>query len=152
MKLEFLMSYEASLSPNQQPIGKGPYGERMIAEVTGGTFEGPRLKGEVLTCGGDWILIDADGFGHLDVRATFKTHDGAHIYVQYPGVLEMNEKVASALASGDGTELGDSYFMTQPRFETGDERYAWLNRLVTVGQGRIVPGGVAYEVFACLND
>ncbi|MGI9264476.1 MAG: DUF3237 family protein, partial [Gammaproteobacteria bacterium] len=73
-------------------------------------------------------------------------------YMQYGGVLEMNDKVSAALASGGGTEFGDAYFMTQPRFETGDERYAWLNRLVAVAQGKVVPGGVAYDVFACVND
>jgi len=150
MKLDYLMSYQATLKP-AQPIGRGPFGNRQIAEVTGGTFEGPRLKGELLSCGGDWILIDDAGIGRLDVRATFKTHDGAHIYAQYTGVLEMNDKVAEAFASGGGTEFGDSYFMTQPRFETGDERYGWLNRLVTVGQGRLLPGGVAYDVYACVN-
>ena len=152
MKLDYLMSYEGTLSPASQPVGRGPVGERMIAEVTGGTFEGPRLKGEILTCGGDWILTGDDGFGRLDVRLTMKTDDGAHIYVQYGGLLEFNEKVQAAFADGSGTEYGDAYFMTQPRFETGDERYAWLNQLVAVGQGRLLPGGVAYDVYACMND
>ena len=152
MRLEHLMRYEASLSPAQQPVGKGPYGDRLIAEVIGGTFEGPRLKGEVLTCGGDWILIDADGFGHIDVRLTLKTHDDAYVFVQYTGVLEMNDAVVTALAQGEATRPGDAYFMTQPRFETGDARYAWLNRLVAVAQGNVIPGGVAYEVYACVND
>ena len=65
MKLEYLMSYEGTLSPAFQPVGKGPFGDRMIAEVTGGTFEGPRLKGELLTCGGDWILTGDVTPGHV---------------------------------------------------------------------------------------
>ncbi len=150
MKLEPLMSYHATLKP-AQPIGSGPYGNRQIAEVTGGSFEGPRLKGQVLTCGGDWLLVDSEGIGHLDVRATFKTDDGAYIYAQYTGVLELNEKMSAAFAEGTGTEFGDAYFMTQPRFETGDARYAWLNRLVTVGEGRLIPGGVAYDLYACVT-
>jgi len=151
MQLELLMTYHATLKPSQ-PVGNGPYGNRQIAEVTGGSFEGPKLKGEVLTCGGDWILIDDKGFGHLDVRATFKTHDGAHIYAQYTGVLEFNDAISKAFAEGTGTDYGDNYFMTQPRFETGDERYAWLNNLVTVGEGHIIPNGVEYRLYACRND
>ena len=150
MKLELLMTYHAKLKP-AQTVGKGPYGNRQVAEVTGGSFEGPVLQGELLTCGGDWILIDDSGFGHLDVRATFKTHDGAYIYAQYGGVLEFNDKVSQAFANGTGTEYGDNYFMTQPRFETGDERYAWINNLVTVGEGRIIPNGVEYRLYACRN-
>jgi len=42
--------------------------------------------------------------------------------------------------------------MTAPRFETGDERYAWLNDLVCVGEGRSTEDGVAYRVYAVVND
>jgi len=52
------------------------------------TFEGRRLSEKVLPSIADWILFDADGLGHLDVRITPETQDGAHIYVvQYYGVL-----------------------------------------------------------------
>lgn len=39
------------------------------------------------------------------------------------------------------------YFRINPLFETGDERYAWLNRVVAVGKGRTEDGGVRYEIF-----
>ena len=151
MKLEHIMSYHADLAPPQD-VGKTAFGTRQIFEVTGGTFEGPGLNGKLLTCGGDWLLTDDEGIGRLDVRATFLTDDGAHIYMQYAGILELNEKAASALAAGGGTEYGDHYFMTQPRFETGDERYAWLNRTVAVAEGRIRPSAVEYKVYACALD
>ena len=35
------------------------------------------------------------------------------------------------------TAWGDQYFRTAPRFETGDERYAWLNQTVFVARGRV---------------
>lgn len=38
--------------------------------------------------------------------------------------------------------------MTQPRYETGDARYKWLNSMVTAAEGRIVSGTVEYQVFA----
>ena len=132
--------------------GRAPSGDRRIFDVAGGVVEGPRLRGKVLPSGGDWILVGPDGVGRLDVRATFETDDGARIYVQYHGVLVFNEKVVSAMASGSGTEFGDTYFMTAPRFETGDTRYAWLNSVVAVGQGRVVPGGVEYRIFEVQND
>jgi len=150
MKLEPLMTYCATLKPPVD-VGAGPFGTRRIFDVTGGTFEGPRLRGTVLASGGDWILLDAEGVGRLDVRATFETHDGARLYMQYFGVIAMTPKVAEALARGEGTEYGDSEFFTAPRIETGDARYAWLNRLVTVAEGRIVPGGVEYRVFSLHN-
>lgn len=150
MKLELLMTYNAMLKPTIE-IGKASFGKRSIAEVTGGSFEGPRLKGKVLTPGADWIIFDGENVGQVDVRASFETHDGAMIYVQYLGKLVINDKVASALAEGKETNFGDTYFMTQPRFETGDERYQWLNNIVAVAEGRILSGGVEYRVYECIN-
>ena len=66
MRLEPLMTYHADLL-TPVAVGAGPYGNRLIVEVAGGAFEGPRLRGRILTGGGDWLLVDAEGVGHLDV-------------------------------------------------------------------------------------
>ena len=36
-------------------LGRTPLGERRVAVVTGGRFEGPRMKGIVQEGGSDWI-------------------------------------------------------------------------------------------------
>jgi hypothetical protein len=151
MQLVPLMTYHADL---KQPveIGKGPHGNRMIFDVIGGSAEGPRISGKFLPSGADWLLIDETGIARLDVRATLASHDGAHIFVHYHGVLEMNEKVMSATAKGEGTDYGDTYFMTAPRFETGDARYQWLNRIVCVAEGRMLPNAVEYRVYELSNE
>lgn len=146
MNLEYEFTYRADLKPPVQ-IGNGPYGARNFFEVTGGTFEGKRLKGKILSGGGDWLLNGADGFSRLDVRAQFLTDDGAAIYLSYYGIIEMSEKVANALTRGEKTDYADQYFRTAPRFETGDPRYAWLNQSVFVGEGRVGPGFVEYKVY-----
>ena len=146
LKLEELMVFRAALK-EPVAVGAGPYGDRQIYDVTGGTFEGSRLKGKVLPSGGDWLLIGSDGVGRLDVRATLETDDGARIYAQYYGVIVMNEKIVQALAGGDETHFGDTHFVTQPRFETGDERYAWLNSVMAVAEGRTLPNAVEYRVY-----
>lgn len=152
MQLQPLMTLRADLKPPQE-IGAGPYGTRMIFEVTGGHFEGDSLQGHLRTCGGDWVLIGADGFGRMDVRVTLETDDGALLYLQYHGTLEMNASVMQALQGGDATNYGDQYFMTAPRLETGDPRYTWLSQIVAVGEGRVLPGpAVEYRVYACQND
>jgi hypothetical protein len=150
-KLEYLMTYRADLKPPVD-VGTGPSGTRQIFDVTGGSFEGPQLKGKILSSGADWLLLGADGIGRLDVRATFETHDGAHIYMQYYGVIAMDAKIVEALAAGRETQYGDTYFMTQPRFETGDPRYAWLNSVVAVAEGRALPSAVEYRVYQVKND
>lgn len=151
MKLEFLCEYEADLRPTNDIIGRGPFGTRAVANVTGGTCDGPRVKGVLLPTGGDWLLRDERGVTRLDVRATIKTEDGALIYLQYFGIARPNDP-AHPPAAVRPTAYGDSYFMTAPRFETGDERYAWLSELVCVAEGRLTEKGVAYRVYAVMND
>ena len=129
------------------PIGPGPIGTRMCYEVASGEMIGDRVRGTLLG-GGEWALIGPDGFLRIDVRLQVRTHDDAHLYVQYSGLLEMNEAVRGALESGAGTDYGDQYFFTNPRLETGDERYAWVNTTFFIGEGRILPGpGVEYRVW-----
>jgi hypothetical protein len=145
MNLEYEFTYHANLKA-PVVIGAGPYGTRLFYEITGGRVEGARINGTVLTGGGDWLLVGPDGWGRLDVRAQFLTDDGAAIYCAYYGVVEMNATVQQAGAAGTGTDYGDQYFRTTPRFETGDPRYAWLNQTLFVGEGRLRPGGVEYKV------
>jgi len=144
--LKPLMTMYADLKPPVS-VGKGPHGNRIIVDVTGGHFQGEKLRGKVLASGADWVTIDSEGVGHLDVRLTLRTHDGAQIYVQYYGVITYTEKVNVSLAGGKPAEFGDSYFVTQPRFETGDERYGWLNRTVAVAEGRALHNAVEYQMF-----
>jgi hypothetical protein len=151
MRLEHLLHLHADLK-DPVDVGPGPFGVRQIFDVTGGYFEGPGLKGTVMASGGDWILIGADGVGRLDVRATLQTDDGALIYVKYPGVLVFNEAVVAALTEGSELQFGDTEFFTQPLCETGDPNYAWLNSVVAVGEGRIMPNAVEYNISRVLNE
>lgn len=151
MKLEYLMTYHADLKPPVD-VGAGPHGRRVVFDVTGGTFEGPRLRGTLLESGGDWLLTRADGVSQLDVRATFRTDDGALLYLTYRGISIPSEKAAAKRAAGQPTDYGDAYFMTSPVIETGDPRYAWLNTIVCVGEGRGGPGWVEYRVYQVVND
>ena len=150
-KLEYLMTYRADVG-DPVDIGTVPSGTRRIFDVKGGSFEGPRLKGRLLPSGGDWLLIGTDGIGRLDVRGIFETEDGAHVYMQYFGVVVINDAVAQALAQGRETQYGDSFFMTQPRFETGHPDYTWLNSVVAVAEGRVLRNAVEYRVFQVVNE
>lgn len=145
--LEHEFTFTGDLKPPVE-VGRGPYGTRMFFEVTGGTVEGERISGTIGTGGGDWALVDEQGIAHLDVRAQIFTGDGAVIYVSYHGYLELNEKVQGAIGGQDATDWGDQYFRTAPRLETGDERYAWVNRTLFVAEGRAHPGPrVEYRVY-----
>ena len=146
LNLEYEFSYLATLKEPLQ-IGAGPFGARAFIEVTGGSFEGKRLNGKILPQGGDWILIGPDGYARLDVRVQLVTNDGAALYLQHTGLLEMNDKVAKALASGGSTDYADQYFRSSQRIETGDPRYIWLNQTIFVAEGRLGSGRVEYSVY-----
>jgi hypothetical protein len=146
MRLVQECSFTATLRPPLS-IGPGPIGTRMYYDVSGGEVTGERLRGKVLG-GGEWALIGPDGFLRVDVRLQVETHDRAHLYVQYVGLLGLNEAVQRALETSGGTDYGDQYFFTNPRMETGDPRYAWVNTTFFIGEGRIRPGlGVEYRVW-----
>ena len=149
MKLEHSFDFVATLEQPPLAIGDGPFGSRMFLKIGGGTVEGPDFNGRMVGGGGDWALMGSDGFARIDVRAQMVTGDGAAIYMQYFGLLEMNEAVMRALGDpAKGTEFGDQYWRTAPRLETGDPRYAWVNHSVFVAEGRMSAGhGVTYRVY-----
>jgi len=124
------------------PVGDGPYGTRRIREVVRGEVSGERIRGRVGSGGADWVLVGPDGWGRLDVRLTIHTHDDAHLYVQYVGVIEYTEAALAANAAARSSEYGEHYFRTAPRLETGDPRYDWVNRTLFVAEGRLHPGPV----------
>jgi hypothetical protein len=111
-------------------IGQTPHGRLSIFPITGGSFEGERLRGTVLAGGGDWVTAAADGTFELDLRVTLETDDGALIHMTFTGVRDD----------------ANHYFRTLPRFETAAPKYAFLNRLLAVGIGEIHPDGPVHAI------
>lgn len=135
---------------NVTTTGRMDLGVRQLYVIGHGKVSGDRINGKVLPGGGDNLLVDPGGLGHVDARLTWQTDDGAIIYVQYYGRVELNEDSAAAFQSGKGMELGDIHFVTQPRFECGDPRYAWLNRTVAIAEGRVADGSaIEYNIYEC---
>lgn len=118
-------------------LAGGPRGTRAIAPAAeGGRFHGPRLAGTLVTgASGDWATIRDDGSFLIDARLTLLTDDGAAILMEYRGVGALDAD-------------GDAWMHVAPVFETGDERYDWLNRLQAVGFGRLDDGEVVYDIHA----
>lgn len=123
-----------------------PTGTRRVVTVTGGTFEGPGLRGTVLPGGGDWLVARPDGVSQLDVRITMRTDDDQVIYARYPGLIDPNP-AAVPTASGPSAVDG-RYWRIVPSFETSAGKYEWLNRIVSVGVGSSGGGTVNYSVYA----
>ncbi|MEV5572586.1 DUF3237 domain-containing protein [Spirillospora sp. NPDC052269] len=149
IRTEFLFDIVVDLEPRRDFGEAGPIGRRVLFGSAGGAFEGPMLRGEVLPGGGDWALFRPDGTMLLDVRLTLRTDDGALLHMTYGGRYTTPPELRAAMADTVGRHLVDPsryYFRTNPLFETGAERYAWLNDVVCVGSGYLIEGGIAYRV------
>jgi hypothetical protein len=146
LELQPLLKADITLAPAQE-LGESPLGRRRIINITGGTFRGERLSGKVLPGGADWQVIRADGVADLDARYTLETSDGALIYVRNHGYRHGPAEVLKKLAAGEDVDPSLYYMRTAPLFETGDPRYAWLNRLICVGTGARRKSSVHLEIF-----
>ena len=135
LQSEFLLDLklEAGTPENLGSAGGG----RFIVPVSGGTFAGPRLKGTIIPPGGDWIVQRPDGSRVLDVRILLQTDDGQKIYVSWRGIA--------------ATSPGGAFnARIVPVFETGAEKYSWLNKVVAVGVYRPDLGKIAYRIYRIL--
>jgi hypothetical protein len=115
-------------------IPNGPHGTRWILGITGGSFEGPRLRGVVEVPGADWATGRPDGSIKHDGRALMRTDDGAAILLLYHGVGLTREGRATLRAS--------------VQFETGSPAYGWLNNVQAVAVGSGQAGSMVIEVYA----
>lgn len=131
MRSRPLMTLRLSTAPTQK-IGDGPHGTRVTFPITGGSFEGERLRGKVLPGGDDWTVKRSDGVMELDMRVTLETSDGALIHMTFEGIRD--------------DAAGAPYFRTLPRFETAAPKYAFLNRLLAVGAGEIRADGPVHVI------
>ena len=113
-------------------LGQTAFNKRVIGSIANGRWEGERFSGEIIAPGGDWAITSTDGkVMLLDVRQLVRTDDGALVYVTYKGRCDRER----------GT------YTVAPTFETDDERYAWLNVIQAVGQGRSDGEDILYSMF-----
>lgn len=113
-------------------VSSGPTGSRTIGEIVGARYEGERLKATLKgRAAADWAWIEPSGRVLVDARLTLETDDGATILVTYTG--RMNAATAGVYSA--------------MYFETGDERYDWLTRILGVAKGSFTGGSLEYEVY-----
>jgi hypothetical protein len=115
-----------------------PGGTRAIAEVTSFDVRGERLTGHLKgNAAADWLTISPALQGTLDVRVLMETDDGALIFVSYRGRMDLS-------AGPDAATIHST-----PLFDTGDERYAWINAIQAVAKGKVSEGGTRldYEMY-----
>jgi hypothetical protein len=129
-------------------VGLVTHGRRRIVPLTGGTFRGPDLNGELI--GGtsaDWQIVLPDGTALGDIRYTLKTDNGALLYVRSQSVRHGSEEVLARLARGDDVDASEYTFRTSTQIETAAAELDWLNKGIFIGVGGRRAGGVTYETY-----
>lgn len=127
-------------------VGATPKGSRQILIGDRGVFKGERLEGIILPNGADWFLVRPDGVGELDVRVVLRTDDEELIYMRSEGFLKYTREMAKTVLSGTA-DPSDYYFRERTVFETGSEKYNWLNSIVAIGTGWYQPGMVGMSIY-----
>lgn len=132
-------------------IGNAKYGFRQVVPITGGWFEGDRIRGKVLAGGADWNVLRQDKVTEIKARYTLETDDGALIDIINEGITTVLPETIGQLLSGQNPDLSNWYFRTVPHFETAIERYQWLQRSVFIGDLLPPQGSAArFHVFEVL--
>ncbi len=133
-QLQFLFEERVLLEPAQE-LGITTYGNRRIINIVGGTFEGPKLKGKILSGGADWQTVRVDGTADLVAQYTLQTDDGALIYIVNKGIRHASPEVLTRMAKGEDVAPSEYYMRTAATFEVSDEKYKWLNTIIAVASG-----------------
>ena len=118
--LEFAFEEIVTLGEATSP-GDTARGGRLIIPITGGTFEGPEIRGTVVPGGWDWQLRRADGCTDVEADYFLRTDDGVVINVVNKGVI----------CPGEGGALRP--VRTHPVFEAPRGKYEWLSQAAFVG-------------------
>ncbi|MGY4495396.1 DUF3237 domain-containing protein [Pseudomonas sp. TE3610] len=148
LKLEPLARFSVDLvAPIWELGATSGQGKRRIIPITGGHFEGPRLKGTILDNGADWQVVTPDGVAIIDTRYLLQTDDGALIYLRTEGYRFGPAEVMKKVAAGEDVDPGLYQFRITLKFETAAPRYAWLNHTVGVGSAMRLGNAVVYDAF-----
>ena len=115
-QLEFALQLKVTLGATFG-INNTQHGRRTVIPITGGTFEGPNIKGTIINGGADYQLANADGRTELEAIYCIKTDDGVYIHVRNRGIIGKPS----------------FYFRAAPQFEApADSKYGWLNNSLFV--------------------
>ena len=90
-KTEFMWDAKVKIA-NLINVGESKRGVRRVIPITGGTFTGPKIKGEVLSGGEDCQLVRPDGDTELSARYLLKTVDGIVIQVINNALMHTDAK------------------------------------------------------------
>ena len=129
-------------------IGDTGRGDMNIYPIIGGYFEGDKLRGEICNLGADWNYMQKDGIDIVSTKYLLKTDDGVHIAISTRGVCIETEEQLAMEERGEEVNPADVYFRQHLFFETGSDKYRWLNGVVAFAvMGWKPTGEICYNAY-----
>ncbi len=147
-ELSLLLEVRATLAA-PIVVGDVPEGARRVVPITGGTFEGPMLRGTLVPGGADWQFLRQDDVMIVEAQYLLRTDDDVIIQVNNRGMRHGPPAVMQRLAGGNAVDPSEYYFRATPRLSAPAGRYEWLNRRIFLCSGARYPDAVVlwfYEV------
>jgi hypothetical protein len=130
--MELIAHVEAEL-PKATVFGPTPDGLRIAFYIADGQWRGPHIHAHYRAEGGDWLVVRKDGVGLPSVRATLETDDGALLYYELTGSIDMGPEGYERALANDLSAVAP--FSAVARISTASEKWSWLNRIVLMGAG-----------------
>jgi hypothetical protein len=145
--MELLAHVEAKL-PKATLFGKTPEGVRIAFYIAEGRWDGPRIRAQYRSEGGDWMLVREDGVGIPNARATLETDDGALLYYELTGTVDLGPNGCASVLANTAPEVAPLSVVA--KITTASERWGWLNRLTIVGAGvvKLKTGTAIYDIYS----
>lgn len=148
-QLEFVCELKVLVSA-PMVVGETAHGVRRVIPIVGGTFEGPKMKGDIVNGGADWQIVRKDGVAELEAHYTIKTDDGTYIYIKNLGLRVASPEVAAKIGRGEQVSPSEYYFRAVPKFEAPAGKYEWLNNAIFICKGIRNPDNVTIQVWKVL--
>jgi hypothetical protein len=149
--LEFVCELKVT-TDKSMIVGATAHGERRIIPITGGTFEGPKLKGVVLNGGADYQFANKDNTRtEIEAIYTVKTEDNVLIHIRNVGLSIKTLENAEKLKKGEPMDVSKNYFRAAPKFDApNDSKYDWMNNSIFICKGVPSKGYVSIQVWKVL--
>jgi hypothetical protein len=145
LDLEFVCELKVK-TDKAMTLGETAHGLRRFIDITGGTFEGPKMKGIVLKGGADYQFVNKTNTRtEIEAIYTIRTDDSVLIHIRNVGLSLKTLENAAKLAKGEPMDVSKNYFRAAPKFEApNDSRYDWLNNAIFVCKG--IPTNQGYVI------
>ena len=131
-----IFSIKASVGEWQSSVGEYLKLKTIYAPYDKGVFDGI-AKGKVLPVGGDfplYYLEDGNTFADLDLDMVLITDENEKIYCKATGVFNYVTETFESIK-----------FQTHWRFRTSSEKYKFLNDVMGIGFGYVLPPDSEYN-------